>query len=569
MAGGLLQLLAYGAEDLYLTYKPQITFFKVVYRRHTNFSIQTFERTFLDKPQFGKLSKTKIYRLGDLMTRMVLKVILSNVVPNADAKFAWVRRLGHAIIKSIKIEIGGQTIDQQYGEWLDIWLELARNGNHERGYLSNIGDVDSMTKYNNLTKPEYTLFVPLQFWFNKFIGLALPIIAIRYHDIYVSIIYSKLEELIIKSENLVLDPTPNIKEASLLIDYIYLDLYEREQYANNGHEYLIEQVQTIADENVDTSRRRLELQFNYPVKELIWAMRNGNYRSNKRFLAYSNTNDWTDAINSAANTLLNSSILILRGPIYEMDQYGNIIEDQYGNRTIIVPGEQPDLPGTWEEYPPLADTISENGLITVKNLSPTKSLWINKSSLNIGSYNLMDKIGAVIEVLIDGEYIIKSVTTTLDDRDISIPLELFNDTRVNTTDDIIINQFSNYGILITGRYNPLDFAKLEFNDQERFEKRNGKFFGSLMPYVYHNNTPKDGINVYPFALKPEDHQPTGTANFSRIEKQLFTLWYRDSTQTANLPSLNLINKDNTLFIFALGYNVLRIMNGLVVVVYTD
>jgi hypothetical protein len=131
MTGGILQLCVYGAQDIYLTANPQITFFKIVYRKHTNFSIETFERTFNDKPDFGKIGRVKIYRLGDLMTKMYLKVTIGQVVPNDGAKFAWIRRLGHAILDSIAIEIGGVCIDEQCGTWLDIWYELARKGFHE------------------------------------------------------------------------------------------------------------------------------------------------------------------------------------------------------------------------------------------------------------------------------------------------------------------------------------------------------------------------------------------------------------------------------------------------------
>ena len=199
MAGGTIQLLVYGAQDMYLTADPQITFFKIVYRRHTNFSIETFEATITEKPNFGKIGKVKIFRLGDLITKMYIKIVLNKVVPNEGGKFAYVRRLGHAVLRSVEIEIGGYGIDKQYGEWLDLWYELTRNSGKERGYLNMIGDNPMLTTYNNKSKPEYVLYIPLKFWFNRFNGLALPLIAIQYQDVYIKLAFNEKEEVIVRN----------------------------------------------------------------------------------------------------------------------------------------------------------------------------------------------------------------------------------------------------------------------------------------------------------------------------------------------------------------------------------
>src|SRR3990172_4752122 len=178
MAGGLMQLVAYGAQDVYLTGNPQITFFKVVYRRHTNFSIEAIEHTLNGNPNFGRRSTVTITRNGDLITNTYLMVRLEQVKPSAElgSKFAWVRRLGNALIHSVEVEIGGSKIDKQYGTWLDIWYELARDaGDKERGFAHMIGDVPQLVDYNSDVKPEYLMFIPLKFWFNRHVGLALPL----------------------------------------------------------------------------------------------------------------------------------------------------------------------------------------------------------------------------------------------------------------------------------------------------------------------------------------------------------------------------------------------------------
>jgi hypothetical protein len=187
MGGGLMQLVAYGAQDVYLTGNPQITFWKVVYRRHTNFSIETIEHTLSGNPDFGRKSTATIIRNGDLASRINLFITLDSVTwtgltGNQAPRFAWVRRLGHALIRSIEVEIGGSRIDKQYGVWMDLWYELTHDINQERGYRAMIGDVDELTRLDEPDaqgniKDHYSMYIPLQFWFCRNSGLALPLIA--------------------------------------------------------------------------------------------------------------------------------------------------------------------------------------------------------------------------------------------------------------------------------------------------------------------------------------------------------------------------------------------------------
>jgi len=545
MAGGLLQIIAYGIQDLYLTNDPQITFFKVAYRRHTNFSIQTFERTINEGPDFGKKSAVKIYRLGDLATKMFLRVVLSSLVPNEGAKCAWVKRLGHAILKSIEITIGGQPIDKQYGTWLDIWYELARQGKHEYGYAKLIGDVPSMTNYDNKTKPQYTLYIPLKFWFNRHHGLALPLISIQYHDIYLNIEFEEKQKLLVRNNAFDNFDSMQILDAGVLIDYIYLDMMERRKFATHGHEYLIEKVQYAEEENVEISTKRLRLTFNHPTKEIIWAMRNGIYTSGKHFLCYTNEDDWSNQILTCSQQIISESIILNNG----------------SNVTEL---------GRWEKFPPsVSNQRTSNNKITIQNKSK-QTLWFNVNSLMFNnSYNLTDKLSGTIAIDANSTISISNVSTELTERDISIPLENMTDTRISS-DPIIVYQFSNYGILITGKINPLEHALLEYNAEERFIKRNGDFFNYLHPQMHHSNQPADGINVYSFAIFPEQHQPSGASNLSKIENIIFTLWFGDNTnKKGKLPLFNIFNLDNRLFIYAYSYNILRVMSGLTTLIYTD
>jgi hypothetical protein len=167
MGGGLMQLVAYGAQDVYLTGNPQITFFKVVYRRHTNFSMETVEHTLNGNPDFGRKANVTITRNGDLVTKMYLRVVLNAVTASAG-QFAWVRRLGHALLEEVEVEVGGSRIDRQYGNWLNIWFELSRTGDRDRGYARMIGDHEDLTLLEasrgdaaNTIKDTFTMFIPL------------------------------------------------------------------------------------------------------------------------------------------------------------------------------------------------------------------------------------------------------------------------------------------------------------------------------------------------------------------------------------------------------------------------
>ena len=560
MAGGLLQLVAYGAQDMYLTNDPQITFFKVVYRRGTAFSIQPFEKTFNDNPTFGQKASVKLYRLGDLASKMYLRVVINRVPGIPGVKFAWIRRLGHALIKHVEIKIGGSVIDKHYGTWLDIWYELARKGQHDRGYSEMIGDVDYMTDYNDKSKPEFTLYIPLQFWFNRHYGLALPLIAIQYHEIYINLEFEEREKLIVRCDDFTDFSEVRMLDVGLVTDYIYLDLEERIRFAMIGHEYLIEQAQYYGEEPLEVSTKRLLLDFNHPTKEIIWAMRNGNYTQGNEFLCYSNKEDWTPEILKCSKRVLQQSSILLKGPTYTIDSSGNKI--------LETPGDPPPNYGIWEEFEPgVENQLSSNGSLLVTNMSETQSLWVNVGSLLIGDYSITDKI--IAEIIVDISNIITfTVASGMLSRDISFPKSMITDTRINPDPYICVYQFSNYGLFITGEFNPLAYAELEYNGQNRVEKRNSKFFGELQPYIHHSNTPADGINLYSFAVEPEKHQPTGTSNFSKIENIILSLWFEDcSNKKGKLPDLNFINADNRLYVFAFNYNIYRIISGVTGLAY--
>lgn len=534
MGAGLMQLITYGAQDIYITGNPQITFFKIVYRRHTNFAVETISQPLIGTIGFNKNVSVKINKSGDLISKMYLRIILNTVDPQGS-NFAWVRRIGHAIIKQVDISVGGSVIDRHYGQWLDIWYELSKKGYHDIGYSHMIGDVSTLTDYNKKIKREYVLYVPLQFWFNKFVGLSIPLIALQYHDVDLNIQFEEIDKLIIRDCNFNMN-IPSIKDATLLVNYIYLDTDERKRFATVGHEYLIEQLQFNGIEQVLVNEGRYILDFNHPTKEIIWAVKNGNYSSSKQFLYYSNKNEWS--LIDASCKIIESSILINKKP-------------------------NPEIGGDWVKVKSGESGIAGTFNIINKN---KHTVYINPTSLFIGNYGITNKINADVIINKDGTIRCENIVTTLTIRDLSIPLEYMTDTR-NDQCDPIVNIFSNYGLLIDGSYNPIEYSLLQFNGNDRFDRREGIYFNNVQAEAHHENIPKDGINLYSFALYPEEHQPSGTANLSMIDNSTLILWFNDSTYENGLPDLRYFNDNNQLFIFASSYNIFRVFSGLGAVAY--
>ena len=263
MGGGLMQLVAYGAQDIYLTGNPQITFFKVVYRRHTNFSMEAIEQTLAGTVGLGNKVTSTISRNGDLIHKMYLEFTL-------PANGAACANFGSSLIDNVELEIGGQKIDKHYGHWMEVWSELTEP-NPSGAVCTQAADLTVGTTFQNMSgmggvfgaaiggggNVTDTINVPLQFWFCRNPGLALPLIALQYHEVKVAITLETAGR-----RGATLEGTMN-----LWVDYIYLDTDERRRFAQQSHEYLIEQVQF---QQFATATRTMELNFNHPCKELIW-----------------------------------------------------------------------------------------------------------------------------------------------------------------------------------------------------------------------------------------------------------------------------------------------------------
>jgi hypothetical protein len=405
MGGGLIQLVAHGIEDIFLINEPEITFFKVVYRRHTNFSFEPVPQFFSSEPSFGNKSSCVLARAGDLagMATLVLSLpkIDKYISSTNTYEFQWVRRVAFALINYIEIEIGGQTIDRHYGEWLNLWYELGKMNKKTDGYDKLIGNVSTLSSMTE-SKDKYTLHIPLQFWFCRHTGLALPLVNLYYNEVKINVnfntadhcyilhpaSYIKVDDDIVpftkgeyieqtlngttvvgefvyfdahskkayftrlssnkfqgvatsdpnassyiitgKTTNYTIAPiadeavnriprdwvkTINISDCFLLIDYYYLDRDERIKFAENTHEYLIEQVQHINDTTISSMfNQTVKLGYDHPCKEVIWVTQFEQARKNKQWFNYTNSFKYSSTDSDYEGTnIINEGTVIMGG----------------------------------------------------------------------------------------------------------------------------------------------------------------------------------------------------------------------------------------------------------------
>ena len=273
--GAALQLIAKGRQDIYLVGNPQITFFKQVYRRYTNFAIESIPINFDGTADFGRRISAVIPRQGDLLHRMILEVTLPQVV-KGDNNTSWVNTVGHALIEEIKLEIGENEIDKQNGEWMHIWTSLTLPASKKTGYYNMVGWQDAYTQ--DAQPGPLKLYIPLRFWFCNNIGMSLPLIALQTHPVRITLKIRSLQNLFFNN-GLIANcqetiNTVGITDLQLWGDFIYLDVEERRKFASVKHEYLIEQVQISPPNAIPAAAptANITLNFNHPIKEMFWVV---------------------------------------------------------------------------------------------------------------------------------------------------------------------------------------------------------------------------------------------------------------------------------------------------------
>ena len=503
MGGGLMQLVAYGAQDIYLTGNPQITFFKVVYRRHTNFSMETIQQT-LDGSSTSVTSGSAsctISRNGDL----VYKVYVS-----ADSAAA---TNGSALISEVEIEIGGQLIDRHYKEWNEVWNELTTDESKCHALKSMQCEVGT----GGLDAVE-TVQIPLNFWFCRNPGLALPLIALQYHEVKIKFKWGYAGAS--------LNPI-------VWCDYIYLDTDERRRFAQVSHEYLIEQLQR---ETYTAGAGDKKLTLNHPVKELIWVndviqlsgikyqlKLNGHDRFEKQTKEYFTLRQPFDCHTAVPRQNLPKAYHdFILGAKHGEELAGHTASGRYtGGDSVTGDGElyinQNSVVVEGASAPSFTSGYaSELHLVIIPVTQPGTSV----AALAAGGLPAVQNRSYYVTVPAGGVSVTGAkltFTTTYFPRD-------------------MFGQLMGVDATSGGTYRVLLSSSATHNHAEA---RTSKMVKE--------------INVYSFALKPEEHQPSGTCNFSRIDN----------------AQLNITGDDGGGRIYAVNYNVLRIMSGMGGLAYSN
>ncbi len=397
MAGALMQLVAYGAQDVYLTADPTVTFWKAVYRRHTNFPMESMSQTLSGTANFGSKVVCRISRNGDLLHRCYVKATLP-AVTNAGDDDAYVNRVGFALLKSVELRVGGQQIDKHYASWMHIWTELTHTTDMKALLDKLVGTklVDGAAPSTDSTV--LNLNIPLLFSFCRNPGLALPLIALQYHEIELWIEFETLAN-IVQTGTI----TGDLSSVELWADYIFLDTEERKEFAQKPHEYLIEVTQQQQASVTQSTNNSIRLTFNHPTKFLTWAIKEATNAGDK-FTSFTN----------------------------------------------------------------------DAGAATAGTTS-------------------------------------------------------------------CVNQ-----------------AKIRLNGQDRFTTRDNTYFNYVQPYQHFEGKPDLGINVYSFALKPAEHQPSGSCNLSRIDN--VNLEVTPNALGGNTGSID---------VYAFSYNVFRVASGMGGLAYSN
>jgi len=430
--GGLLQLVAMGKQDTFLTGNPQISFFKMVYRRHTNFAIESQPMYFDGTANFGQRISCLIPRRGDLLGKIYLEVLLpqltsSNIIDGSNIPVSYVNSIGNALIQEITFEVGEQEIDRQTGEWMEIWEQLTTPTGQRDALNNMIGRVEGYQVPDFIpgtNSPGLFLQIPLQFYFCRNPGLYLPLLALQYHPIRINITIAPLQslfycqELLTNSNGSIMVNPATVNSMMLWGDYVYLDTEERRRFVSQSHEYLIDQIQYTPLISVTPAQNIINIQtdFNHPIKEFIFVARRDFMNQTHEFFNYSSL---------AINELVSGNIL-----------------------------------------------------------------------------------------------------------------PYFMPSQVRT--DLIAS------------------ALLQLDGYDRFQVRQAPYFRLVQPYDHHTTTPVQSyIYNYSIALRPEDAQPTGTLNASRIDSVSWQITMNPLLfgQTTTFAG------NTTLRIYATNYNVFRVVNG--------
>jgi len=492
MGSGLIQLASYGIQDLYFINNPTITFFKVVYKRHTNFAIESISQNFNTKPDFGLRVTCTISKIADLISKIYLMVNLPPIgkfidvqnesgVGNSNiACCAWTKNIGFQLIKQVDLEIGGILIDRHYADWLNIWHEMTVKFSQKPGLNKMVGNIPELYELSS-SKQGYLLYIPLIFWFNRYPNLALPLISSYNTDIKINIEFNSLDDC------LIIGPSHYI----ILSDVICL--FNKNDILYQTINNIIYYMKFISFDQINQKMYYIKI-----TPEQITSLNPIYSQSNISYFV--------------TPSLINSEILYFNKPKY----FPQIINLALGNSYLLVDYIFLDSP---ERLRFAKNT--HNYLVDILLFDNDKILYHANNKIKI-NYNLPCK-----EIIFRCNY--------------------------NYIQNNYIKDKFNYSTDILKTSNIINSVLLLMNGQERFNKQTIEYFDQIQPFLYHTNHLPIGLNLYSFSINPEEFQPSGYCNFSKI----------------NDIEINIIINKNVSYtrpidfrVYAVVMNILQFENGL-------
>lgn len=548
MGGGLIQLVSLGLQDEYLTGNPQITFFKTVYRRHTNFAIESIEQVIdgvKDTEESETIGVVNVSRNGDL---------LKNAYVFCDQNNYGIR--GNKLIKQVDLMIGGTLVDKHIGEWLDIYSEIHTPESKKDGFKYMTGGYDNnfdlLSGGSNMMNPQKKIMVPLRFFFCNDDSQALPLIALQYHDVSLKFKWGFNSEINRKLGN------DDSVSCEVWCDYIFLDQDERKRFAESTHEYLFEQLQY---KEFIQSSRKYDLTFNHPVKTLFWTeedlitgqkaslVLNGTerfYKQSKEYFQLKQPYEYFTSI--PGNNIKERDALEMIRPIPVTYNYGG--QDAFPGSM----NESKKYAYNWSIVSSFEDAqIVPYGRVMVKSHNGDATLPSQSHSTLSFEHDpgimfpLNIEIGDILFISISVKDPDKEATN-LGQKALSFTTQIkeIENNVAEPEDSTIVKVEPNFGISMNDPEDDTDYI-ISIDVIGRYTKQRSR-----------TSNLKKNINCYSFALNPEEHQPSGTCNFSKIDD-------------IKLVFDDIINPyyEKPLTVYALNYNVLRIKNGMGGLAYSN
>ena len=565
-----MQLVAYGAQDIYLTGNPQITFFKVVYRRHTNFSMEAIEQTMngsTSPSAAGQTATCTISRNGDL----IHKVYVTTDSNPASTESAWE---GSALVNEVELEIGGQRIDRHYYEWNQVWEELSTDESKAVALKAMKGDIGNriLSAHTSASTGVKHVQIPLNFWFCRNVGLALPLIALQYHEVKLKFTWG--------------NPGAGTYGCNVLVDYIYLDTDERRRFAQVSHEYLIEQIQKFDASKGSGDSVSANLNFNHPVKELVWTnlagienddgtsnvqlKLNGHDRFSERKLEYFQLRQPFDFHTAVPRQNLPSAAQLTSNMLTAGVAGTDAVGGGDGAISAITSATRgADIDATSVASPTAMVGLSDaplTGSAALEAAATITAVVTSATAANLVGLVLIDallpdvgftvaNIGQLFQITGQGVGFLGATATTTATHNVRLTgvqagAGSTGGNRPESGVSVVSfdkNLFTGPSVVAAGSLDAGEFnitsvrllnAAADVTSQARTSKMTRK------------------VNVYSFGLKPEEHQPSGTCNFSRID-------------SAKLEFKSLSATADTISIYAVNYNVLRIMSGMGGLAYSN